>query len=257
MLPDIPAEEREARLWHLIFESCRVSRGDAVAAWRKHAAELAARADYLNHKQYAALVYSGPGTHLRVGLPPGHIWQGGGARSETGIDFVPNLPTEEIFTLPHRAKVDGEVASTKPFAYGGATIDGMSLTFEQGKIVRFSARAGEGILGKLLQTDEGSSRLGEVALVPDSSPVSRLGVTFHNALFDENAACHLALGNAYRFSLGGATTMSADEFEAAGGNHSEIHSDFMVGSGGMDIDGVREGGEAEAVMRRGEWAFEV
>jgi aminopeptidase len=257
VLPDATFGERESRLWKLIFETCRVGHGDAVAAWRKHIAGLGARAAYLNHKQYATLVYSGPGTHLKIGLPPGHIWQGGGARSETGIDFVPNLPTEEIFTLPHRTKVDGEVTLTKPFAYGGATIDGMNLTFAEGKVVRFSARTGEGILGKLLQTDEGSSRLGEVALVPNSSPVSRLGVTFHNALFDENAASHLALGDAYRFSLKGAATMSTDEFAAVGGNHSEIHSDFMIGSGTIDIDGIREAGEAEPVMRAGEWAFEV
>jgi aminopeptidase len=258
VLPDAPAGEREGRLWQLIFETCRVAPGaDAVAAWRQHVAELGARAAYLNRKQYGTLVYSGPGTHLTVGLPPGHIWQGGGARSETGIEFVPNLPTEEIFTLPHRTRVDGDVTSTKPFAYGGATIDGMSLTFAEGKVVRFSARTGEGILGKLLQTDEGSIRLGEVALVPNSSPVSRLGVTFHNALFDENAASHLALGDAYRFSLKGAAAMSPSEFAAVGGNHSDIHSDFMIGSGAIDIDGIHDGGKAEPVMRAGEWAFEV
>ena len=258
VLPDTTSAERESRLWQLIFETCRVAPGsDTVAAWRKHIAELGARAAYLNQKQYATLVYSGPGTHLKVGLPSGHIWQGGGARSEGGIDFVPNLPTEEIFTLPHRTEVDGEVTSTKPFAYGGATIDGMSLTFAEGKVVRFAARTGEGVLGQLLKVDDGSSRLGEVALVPNSSPVSRLGVTFHNALFDENAASHLALGDAYRFSLRGAAAMSTEQFESIGGNHSDIHSDFMIGSGAVDIDGVVDGGKAEAVMRAGEWAFEV
>ncbi len=257
VLPDLPAGEREVRLWQLIFETCRVGEGDAVAAWRRHIDELAARAAYLNQKQYATLVYSGPGTHLKAGLPPGHIWQGGGARSEKGIDFVPNLPTEEIFTLPHRLRIDGEVTSTKPFAYGGATIDGMNLAFKDGKVVRFAARTGEGVLGQLLHTDEGASRLGEVALVPNSSPVSRLGVTFHNALFDENAASHLALGDAYRFSLTGAPEMSEAEFEAVGGNHSDVHADFMIGSGEIDIDGIREGGQPEPLMRAGEWAFEV
>ncbi len=257
VLPDLPAGRRERRLWQLIFETCRVGQGDAVAAWRGHIGRLAARAEYLNRKQYASLSYSGPGTHLKVGLPPGHIWNGGGARSEKGVEFVPNLPTEEIFTLPHRLQVDGEVASTKPFAYAGATIDGMSLRFEAGKVVGFAARVGEGVLGQLLHADEGASRLGEVALVPNSSPVSKTGVTFHNALFDENAASHLALGDAYRFSLEGAAGLSDAEFEAAGGNHSEVHFDFMIGSGKIDIDGLREGGQPEPLMRAGEWAFEV
>ncbi len=257
VLPDLPEAEREGRLWDLIFTTCRVDGGDAIAAWHKHVEELGARAEYLSQRQYASLVYSGPGTHLRVGLPKGHVWQGGGGKSEKGIDFVPNLPTEEIFTLPHRLQVDGEVTSTKPFAYGGATIDGMSLTFGAGKVTRFSARTGEGILAQLLKTDESASRLGEVALVRNSSPVSKLGITFHNALFDENAASHLALGEAYRFNLAGADDLSPEEFAQRGGNHSDVHSDFMIGSGQLDIDGVREDGQTEAVMRAGEWAFEA
>ncbi len=257
VLPDLPASKREPRLWQLIFKTCRVGKGEATAAWRTHIAEMDRRAQYLNQRQYAALVYSGPGTHLKVGLPPGHVWQAGGARSETGIDFVPNLPTEEIFTLPHRLQVDGEVTSTKPFDYAGATIDGMSLQFEAGKVVRFAARTGEGILAQLLKSDEGASRLGEVALVPNSSPVSKLGITFHNALFDENAASHLALGEAYRFSLTGASALSDAEFEGRGGNHSDVHADFMIGSGEIDIDGLRADGQPVPVMRRGEWAFEA
>lgn len=257
VLPKVPKADREAKLWKLIFETCRVGKGDAVAAWRKHIAGLDARANYLTQKQYTTLVYSGPGTHLRVGLPPGHIWAGGGGRSATGIDFVPNLPTEEIFTLPHRLKVDGEIVSTRPFAYGGATIDGLSLTFKEGRVVRFSARKGEGMLGQLLKIDEGASRLGEVALVPNSSPIARMGVTFHNALYDENAASHLAFGDAYRFTLKDSDPMGAGQFAAAGGNHSKVHADFMVGSGKIDIDGIREGGESEPVMRAGEWAFKL
>lgn len=258
VLPKVPKARREARLWDLIFKTCRVTTaGNPVSAWRKHVADLAARADYMTRKQYAALVYTGPGTHLKVGLVPGHVWVGGGSRAENGIDFVPNLPTEEIFTLPHRLQVEGEIVSTKPFSYGGTSIDGMRLTFEAGKVVRFSARTGEGVLGQLLQSDEGSSRLGEVALVPNSSPLSRLGVTFHNALFDENAASHLALGDGYRFTMKGGEAMTVEAFEAAGGNHSDEHSDFMIGSGSIDIDGQRSDGQAEAVMRKGEWAFKV
>lgn len=257
VLPKMPASRREARLWNLIFAACRVGKGSPVAAWRKHIAELAARADHLNRKQYSALVYTGPGTHLKIGLPPGHIWHGGGARTEGGIDFVPNLPTEEIFTLPHRLKVDGEIASTKPFAYAGATIDGIHLRFEEGRVVKFTARKGEGVLAQLLKTDEGAARLGEVALVPNSSPISRLGVTFHNALYDENAASHLAFGDAFRFTLTNGEAMSAEQFAVAGGNHSDLHSDFMVGSGKIDIDGLLPGGQSEPVMRLGEWAFKV
>ncbi len=257
VLPRLPKDRREAAMWKLIFATCRVGKGDAVAAWRKHISELDKRARYLTQKQYGTLVYTGPGTDLRVGLPSGHLWAAGGARAQNGIDFVPNLPTEEIFTLPHRLKVDGVVASTRPVAYGGTTIDGMHLSFKDGRLLRFSARKGEGILAQLIRADEGASRLGEVALVSNSSPISRLGLTFHNALFDENAASHLAFGEAYRFTLKDGEAMSAAQFTAAGGNHSDVHSDFMVGSGKIDIDGLRPDGRPEPVLRAGEWAFKV
>lgn len=257
VLPNLPAGKREGRLWDLIFKTCYVGSGEAVAAWRTHVAQLGTRAGHMTARQYAALVYSGPGTSLRIGLPPGHIWTGGGAVTPSGIHFVPNLPTEELFTLPHRLKVDGQISSTKPFAYAGATVDGMHLTFEQGRVVKFSARKGQAVLAQLLKTDDGASHLGEVALVPDSSPISRLGVTFHNALYDENAASHLALGDAYRFTLAGGPAMSPDRWAAAGGNRSDVHVDFMIGSGRIDIDGILPGGQVEPVMRAGEWAFRV
>ncbi len=255
VLPDVPAAEQEERLWQMIFTTCRVDTPDPVASWRKHIADLTGRAAYLTHKQYAAVTYSGPGTRLKVGLPAGHIWNGGQTVSGNGITFVANLPTEEVFTLPDRAAVEGHLTSTRPFIYGGTTIDGMSLAFKEGKVVDFSARSGETILRELLATDEGSSRLGEVSLVPNSSPISRLGVTMHSVLFDENASSHLAFGNAYRFSLKDADGLSAEEFAQRGGNTSKVHSDFMIGSAELDIDGVLPDGKTEPVMRAGEWAF--
>ena len=177
--------------------------------------------------------------------------------ARNGITFVPNLPTEEVFTLPHRARVEGEVAAAKPLIYNGSSIDGMHLTFAEGRVVRFSARKGESSLDQLLRTDEGSSRLGEVALVADSSPISRSGITFHNTLFDENASSHLALGQAYKFTLSGAENLSDEDFAQGGGNTSKVHSDFMIGSGRMDIDGLHQDGASEPIMRSGEWAFEV
>ena len=257
VLPHVPEAERVARLWDLIFETCRLDAEDVVGRWRAHVADLAARKEYLNSKQYAALMYTAPGTHLKVGLPVGHVWHGGQMTAENGVEFVPNLPTEEVFTLPHRANVEGEVSSTKPLVYNGSTIEGMHLTFAQGEVVKFTARRGEAILGELIRSDEGSRRLGEAALVPHSSPVSRMGVTFHSTLFDENAACHLAFGQAYRFTLREAQTESDDAFAQRGGNSSKVHSDFMIGSARMDIDGLRQDGTSEPVMRSGEWAFKV
>ncbi len=257
VLPDLPAAERESRLWELIFAACRVNEPDPVASWRSHVLELSNRAAYLTARQYGSLIYSGPGTHLTVGLPAGHIWNGGSMVAGNDIPFVANVPTEEIFTLPDRMAVDGQVTATRPFNYGGNTVDGMTLTFAGGKVTRFTALRGEGILRELLQTDEGSSRLGEAALVPNSSPVSRLGATFHNILFDENASCHLAFGDAYRFSLRDAASLTDEEFAARGGNHSHVHTDFMIGSSKLDIDATLPGGGTEPILRGGEWAFEV
>jgi aminopeptidase len=257
VLPKAPEAKRVEALWNLIFETCRVYEKNPVEAWHRHIAALARRKDYLNQKRYASLQYNAPGTRLKVGLPSGHVWFGGQMKAENGVDFVPNLPTEEVFTLAHMGQVQGEVAATKPLVYNGTTIEGMRLTFESGKVVAFSARKGEAMLNQLLRSDEGSTRLGEVALVPDSSPISRLGVTFHSTLFDENASCHLALGQAYRFTMQGAEMLSDEAFAEVGGNSSKVHTDFMIGSAKMDIDGIHSDGSAEPVMRAGEWAFEL
>ncbi|NTU81760.1 MAG: aminopeptidase [Chloroflexales bacterium] len=255
VLPDVPEDERAATLWRAIAITCRLDAPDPVAAWQAHVADLDARCAYMNARRYTALRFSAPGTDLTVGLADGHLWAGGGSVSERGQAFVPNLPTEEIFSLPHRGRVDGVVRSSRPLNYGGNLIEDFTLTFEAGRVVAATAARGEEVLRRLIDTDEGSAHLGEVALVTASSPVARTGMLFANTLYDENAASHLALGSGYRFCVEGGAAMTPEQFEAAGGNLSATHVDFMIGSGLMDIDGLTADGAAEPVMRAGEWAF--
>ena len=257
VFPDVSSESQEAQMWEAIFECCRVGQDDPVSAWQAHMDQLVARNRYLNQRQYAALSMSAPGTDLSIGLPDGHVWFCARFTSPTGLPYVCNLPTEELGTMPHKDKVEGIVTATKPLSYGGTLIEDFSLTFAGGRVVKATARKGEESLQRLLETDEGASRLGEVALVPHSSPISQTGRLFYNILFDENAANHLGLGTAYRFGLDGGQAMSEDEFAAAGGNQSMIHVDLMVGSGEMDVDGITKDGIAEPLMRDGEWAFEL
>ena len=251
--PDLPPAEQMTALWGAIERLCRLDQPDPIAAWETHLAELAARTDHLNAKRYTALRYTGPGTSLTIGLPTGHLWVGGRSASASGIRFAPNLPTEEVFTMPHKDHVDGTVRSTKPLSYGGTLIEGFSLTFAEGRVVDVTAEKGEAVLRRLVKMDGGAARLGELALVPHNSPVAQSGVLFYNTLFDENAASHVALGAAYKFTLRGGETMSDEEFDRAGGNRSATHVDFMIGSPELDVDGVLAGGVAEPLMRRGDW----
>jgi aminopeptidase len=216
---------------------------------------LKKRGDYLNDKAFSALHYTAPGTDLRISLPEGHVWRSAGFKNQGGISFTANIPTEEVFTLPDNRFTEGTVSSARPLAYSGNVINNFSLTFKEGVVVDFSAEQGEGLLEKMINIDEGASKLGEVALVPNSSPISRSGLLFYNTLLDENASCHLALGSAYRFSLDGGEKLSQEDFASRGGNTSLIHEDFMIGSGEMDIDGILEDGSVEPVLRAGEWAF--
>ncbi len=257
VFPDVPAAEQVDRLWDAIFRMCRLDKADPTAAWRDHIQLLEQRREYLNRKAYAALEYSAPGTELTLGLPAGHIWRGGIDKSDAGTTFVPNIPTEEVFTMPHCRQTEGVVASTKPLNLGGSLIENFSLTFREGRIVDVSAESGEEILRKLVETDEGSARLGEVALVPNSSPISRFDRLFYNTLFDENASNHVALGQAYNVCLQDGAGMSPEAFAEAGGNTSVTHVDFMIGSGEMDIHGVLSDGSKEQVIRCGEWAFDA
>jgi aminopeptidase len=254
VFPDLPPADQLSRLWETIVELCRLDGADPVAEWQAHIEALAARAEHLNRKQYTALRYTGPGTSLTIGLPSGHIWISARSESRNGISFTANIPTEEVFTMPHKDRVDGTVRSTKPLSYGGQLIEDFSLRFEQGRVVESTARRGEAALRQLLETDAGASRLGEIALVPHGSPISRSGLLFYNTLFDENAASHVALGSAYKFTMNGGDEMEDAQFEAAGGNRSATHVDFMIGSGELDIDGVLADGRVEPLMRRGDWA---
>ncbi len=254
MFPDLPEAEAVAKLWDAIFAASRVDRPDPVAAWAEHNAILRDRKERLTGKQYQALQYRGPGTDLRIGLADGHIWLGGCEMAKTGITCNPNIPSEEVFTTPHLARVEGHVRSTKPLSYGGTLIKDIAVRFEAGRIVDATASTGQDVLRKVLATDEGASRLGEVALVPHSSPISASGLLFFNTLFDENAASHIAIGQAYRTCLTGGLTADAAELERRGANSSLIHIDWMIGSGEVDIDGVLPDGSSEPVMRQGEWA---
>jgi aminopeptidase len=251
--PGVEPHEQVRCLWEAIIQLCRLDRPDPIDAWEQHLKALSTRTDRLNQKQYSALRYRGPGTELTIGLPAGHLWVGGRSVSATGIAFAPNLPTEEVFTIPHRDRVDGTVRSTKPLSYGGTLIEGFSLRFAEGRVVDVQAERGEAVLRRLVQMDEGAARLGELALVPHTSPVAQTGVLFYNTLFDENAASHVALGAAYKFTLRGGEGMSEEAFERAGGNRSATHVDFMIGSAELDVSGVLPNGTVEPVMRRGAW----
>ena len=257
IFPDLPVEQAEEKLWQAIFETTRAVEPDPVAAWDAHIKNLRKRAQYLQTKKYDALHYKSDSTDFTLGLPTGHKWISAQSLAENGVAFTANMPTEEVFTLPDRHRADGVVTSTFPLSYGGSLIEDFTVTFENGKIVKVAAKKNEAILQKLVDTDEGSTRLGEVALVPVSSPVARRGHLFYNTLFDENASCHIAIGRGYRFTLTGGEELSDEEFNAAGGNTSITHVDFMIGSPQMDIDGIHADGTREPVMRSGEWAFDV
>ncbi|GAA5448630.1 aminopeptidase [Deinococcus depolymerans] len=255
MFPDAGAEQAVAQQWDAIFAATRADQPDAVALWEAHLGDLKRRRELLTQKQYAALHFRGGGTDLTVGLADDHVWGGGAADTPGGITFTANIPTEEVWTAPHRERVDGTVVSTKPLSYNGTLIDGIRIEFSGGRITKASAEKGEGALLKMIDTDEGSHRLGEVALVPHSSPISRSGLFFFNTLYDENAASHIAIGSAYRFNVKGGVDMSLEDFLAAGGNDSLTHVDWMIGSGEMDVDGVAKDGTREPVMRAGEFVI--
>jgi aminopeptidase len=253
MFPDEPEEAAVARLWDAIFSASRVDAPDPVAAWAEHNRSLAARTATMNARRFAALRFTGPGTDLTVGLADGHEWNGGATRAKNGALCNANIPTEEVFTTPHRDRVEGLVRSTKPLSYNGTLIRDIAVRFEAGRIVEAHASSGEEVLRKVLDTDEGARRLGEVALVPFSSPISRGGLLFYNTLFDENAASHIALGQAYAKCIAGGGAMSEEELAARGSNRSLIHIDWMIGSDEVDLDGIHADGRGEPLMRRGEW----
>ena len=209
----------------------------------------------MNEMNFKYLHYtSSNGTNLHIELPKGHIWAGGGSYSMNGTFFVPNIPTEEVFTLPKRDGVNGKVYSVKPLVYNGRLIDEFSLTFKDGRVIEYDAKEGKDVLKELLEIDEGSSRLGEVALVPHDSPISNSGILFYNTLFDENASCHLALGKAYPTNIKDGVTMNVEELKAHGVNDSMTHNDFMVGAADLHIVGEKQDGTKTDVFVNGNWA---
>jgi len=240
-------------LWKAIFAASRADLPDPVKAWKEHDAKLHASANRLNEKRYSTLHFRGPGTDLRVGLSDGHLWLGGGKTALNGLYGIANMPTEEVFTTPHKDRVEGRVTSTKPLSHQGTMIEEISVRFEGGKIVEARAARGEQVLQRMIDTDEGARRLGEVSLVPHSSPISASGLLFMNTLFDENAACHIALGQAYSSCIQDGDKMSPQELAARGANESLIHVDWMIGSNKIDVDGISASGSTEPVMRSGEW----
>jgi aminopeptidase len=253
VFPDLPVATAVERLWDAIFAASRVDGADPIAEWKQHNAMLSRRTAYLNEKRFYALRFQGPDTNLTVGLADDHWWEGGASTAKNGILCNPNIPTEEVFTTPHMARVEGVVRSTKPLSYQGTLIEDIAVRFEGGRIVQSSARTGVDVLTKVLATDEGAARLGEVALVPHSSPISKSGILFLNTLFDENASSHIALGQAYSKCLRNGTAMTPQELAERGANKSLIHIDWMIGSDKINVDGINADRSTEPLMRNGEW----
>lgn len=252
--PNLPQDEAVNKLWDDIFAVTRADQTDAVGAWQTHLAELKRICDLLNAKQYQAVhLKSELGTDLTVGLAENHIWQGGAERAKNGIMGVPNMPTDEVFTMPHRDRVEGWAVASKPLSVRGQLIEGIRARFEGGKVVEVTAQCGEEALKKLLDTDEGASHLGEVALVKASAPVAQTGSLFFNTLFDENAASHIAQGRCYSTNVQGGD--HPETLAQAGGNDSLIHVDWMIGTAQTDVDGLTKDGNREPLMRAGEWVI--
>lgn len=254
VFPDLSGDQAVAALARAIFAASRLDAADPVAEWTAHNARLRQRSDWLNKERFDALHFTGPGTDLTVGLADGHEWMGGASTARNGITCNPNIPTEEVFTTPHAARVEGHVTATKPLSYQGSLIEGIAVRFEGGRIIEARASRGEDVLKRVLGADDGASRLGEVALVPHGSPISKSGLLFFNTLFDENAASHIALGQCYAKCFVGGADLTADQIATQGGNTSVIHIDWMIGSDRIDINGVRADGAVVPVMRKGEWA---
>ena len=254
MFPDLPENEAQGKLAEAIFSASRVNVSNPIEAWNNHNKNLRKRSNWLNQQNFASLHFSGPGTDLKVGLADGHEWMGGASLARNGITCNPNIPSEEVFTTPHCMKVQGKVSSTKPLSHQGTLIDNICVKFEAGSITEAHASKGEEVLLKVLDSDEGARRLGEVALVPHSSPISQSGLLFYNTLFDENAASHIALGQCYSKCFKGGENLSKDEIIKRGGNSSMIHIDWMIGSDEINVDGMNSNGASIPIFRNGEWA---
>ncbi len=256
VFPDMPVDEAEEKLWNAIFDVCRVTNGNVVEEWKAHIAKMIAWRNRMNALQLDSLhLMSANGTDLTIGLADDHVWEGAQSETPEGYTFIANIPTEEVFTAPHLARTNGVVKGTKPYVYNGNLIENFSVTFQEGKVVDYSATSGAELLGQLLDTDEGARHIGEIALVPASSPINKSGVLFFNTLFDENAACHIAFGAGYPGTVKGGTAMTKAELLEKGVNDSLIHEDVMVGSADMHITGTTKTGEVIEIFQNGEWVF--
>jgi aminopeptidase len=253
MFPNDTQEVATEKLWEAIYFTTRILTPDPVQAWKEHDALLQKRAAMMNEKRYAALKYRGPGTDFELGLADDHQWLGGGTTAGNGLYCIPNMPTEEIFTTPHKDRAEGTVTASKPLSHQGTMIEGIHVRFAGGQIVEARATKGQEVLQRLIETDAGARRLGEVALVPHSSPIAQSGLLFLNTLFDENAASHIALGQSYSSCVRNGDHLTPEELSAKGANDSLIHVDWMIGSAELDIDGITASGTAEPLMRKGEW----
>lgn len=253
VFPDLSPQDAVEKMSEYLIKFYRLDKEDPPAYWKGHFSDLMRRAEKLTGQDFKAVHIQGPGTDLKVGLAPDHRWKTAVLKDREGRENAVNVPSEEVFTLPDRLNVNGHVSSTKPFTMGDGFVDGLYLEFEDGKVTTVKAKTGEAFVKKTLEIDEGSSRLGELALVPNSSPISQAGVIFHNTLLDENASIHIALGRGIRDCLEGGGEMTTDEFLKAGGNHSTVHYDFMIGSGEINVDGISAAGDRVALMRSGEW----
>ncbi len=253
---DLDEDLAVEKLWEAIFKATRMDLENPVQGWKEHIKTLEQKTDYLNTKRFKTLHYTSlNGTDLTIELPQNHKWSGGGGKNSQGTFFVANMPTEEVYTLPHKYGVNGVVYSTKPLNYSGSLIDDFKLVFKDGKVIDFEAKVGQELLKDLLGIDEGAKYLGEVALVPHSSPISKSDIVFFNTLFDENASCHLAFGKAYPTSLKDGENMTDEELAAAGVNNSLTHEDFMIGSEDLSIIGTTHTGEKIQIFKNGEWAI--
>jgi aminopeptidase len=256
VFPDMPEEAAVEKLWEEILKAVKADKEDPVAAWEEHKANLKKSMNFLNMNSFRKLhIKNSRGTDLVVELPEGHQWLGGSEFTDFGIEFLANMPTEEVFTLPVKTGVDGKAVSTKPLSYNGNIIDNFSITFKNGKITEYNAETGYDVLKSLVETDEGSHYLGEVALVPFDSAISQSGILFYNTLFDENASCHLAIGKAYLGCIKDAESKTKEQLEGLGINDSLTHVDFMIGSSDLEITGTTAEGKEVPVFKNGNFAF--
>ena len=247
--------DTEEQMWQAIFRACRVNQADPVAAWNEHLDDLVRRKEHLNSRGFARLRYEGPGTDLHLGMTDKGRWEGGRVHTPEGRPFAPNIPTEEVFTSPHRMKAEGTVRATKPLSYFGDLIDDFTFEMAQGKVVNASAGKGQEVLDRILGTDDGAVRFGEAAMVPQSGAVAAEGLVWNNTLYDENDACHIALGQSYSMCYEGADTLDEEGKLDAGLNRSTVHVDFVLGSPEVSVYGVIEDGSEEPIIKDGEWGF--